>query len=120
MHALLLGLPEVTYLVGKREEYAHGEVGKRRGARLDRGLWGGEIGDGPRHRALLAGRKSNDQRLFTPSGYRRRDQRKCVPVQRMGGINNRDLRHYPITKWGILMSLGPPEPHASALPGADW
>jgi hypothetical protein len=106
MHALLLGLPEATYLVGKREEYAHREGGKRRGARLDRGLWGGEIGDGPRHRALLAGRKSNDQRLFTPSGYRRRDQRKRVPVQRMGGVNNRDLRHYPITKWGILMSLG--------------
>jgi hypothetical protein len=30
MQALLLGVPQVTYLLGKRQEYAHGDAGKRR------------------------------------------------------------------------------------------
>jgi hypothetical protein len=38
MHALLLGLPKATYLVGKREEYAPREWRKRREDRLDRDL----------------------------------------------------------------------------------
>jgi hypothetical protein len=83
MHALLLSLPKATYLVGKREEYAPGEWRKRREDRLDRGLWAGEIGDGARHRALLAGRQGNHQRLAIPSGQRRGDQGKRVPVKRM-------------------------------------
>jgi len=83
MHALLLGVPQATYLVGKREEYAPGEWRKRREDRLDRGLWGGEIGDGAWHRALLAGRQGNHQRLALPSGQRTGDQGKRVSVQRV-------------------------------------
>lgn len=83
MYALLLGLPKATYLVGKREEYAPGERRKRREGRRPTGLWGGEIGHGAWHRALLAGRQDNHQRLALPSGQRRGDQGKRVSVQRM-------------------------------------
>jgi hypothetical protein len=37
IRVLLLGVPQATYLLGKREEYAHGKPGRRRGVDFCRG-----------------------------------------------------------------------------------
>jgi hypothetical protein len=105
IRVLLLRVPQAMHLLGKREEYGHGEPAKRSLYYGSRGGWCRQISDSTGHRSLLAGGEENDQRVLVTESRRRRAERECLSIEGMRGVNNRDVRHHSIRDWGILPSL---------------